>query len=124
MEKFITATKETREQITKAFRGISRQTIWRALHFEDMNKGTDTERRIRKMALNRGGIVMVVSPEMETMYDADGYMRQYFPNGAMLEASKETGQVTVFDRSGNVAMRAEYVLITKLLEIQRFAKSL
>ncbi len=124
MEKFITATKETREQITKAFRGISRQTIWRALHFEDMNKGTDTERRIRKMALNRGGIVMVVSPEMETMHDADGYMRQYFPNGAMLEASKETGQVTVFDRSGNVAMRAEHVLITKLLEIQRFAKSL
>ena len=124
MEKFITATKETREQITKAFRGISRQTIWRALHFEDMNKGTDTERRIRKMALNRGGIVMVVRPEMETMHDADGYMRQYFPNGAMLEACKETGQVTVFDRSGNVAMRAEQVLITKLLEIQRFAKSL
>lgn len=124
MEKFITATKETRELITKAFRGISRQTIWRALHFEDMNKGTDTERRIRKMALNRGGIVMVVSPEMETVHDADGYMRQYFPNGAMLEACKETGNVVVYDRNGNKKLSCEHVLITKLLEIQRFAKSL
>lgn len=124
MEKFITATKETREHITKAFRGISRQTLWRALHFEDMDKGTETERWIRKMALNRGGIVMVVSPEMETMHDADGYMRQYFPNGAMLEACKTSGQVTVFDRAGNVALRADHVLITKLVEIQRFAKSL
>ncbi len=124
MEKFITATKETREQITKAFRGISRQTLWRALHFEDINKGSDTERRIRKMALNRGGIVMVVNPEMETMHDSDGYMRQYFPNGAMLEACKETGQVTVFDRKGNVVVREEHVLIAKLLEIQGIAKSL
>ncbi len=110
--------------ITKAFRGISRQTIWRALHFEDMSKGTDTERRIRKMALNRGGIVMVVSPEMDTMHDADGYMRQYFPNGAMLEACKETGNVVVYDRNGNKKLSCDHVLVAKLLEIQQFAKSL
>ena len=124
MEKFITATKETREQITKAFRGLSRQTLWRALHFEDINKGTDTERRIRKMALNRGGIIMVVSPEMETMHDADGYMRQYFPNGAMLEADKTTGDVKVYDRNGNVTLSVEHTKISKLNEIQHHAKSL
>lgn len=124
MEKFITATKETREMITKAFRGISRQTLWRALHFEDIEKGTETERKIRKMALNRGGVVMVVSPEMETVHDADGFMRQYFPNGAMLEADKATGLVKVYDRSGNVMLTAEHVRISKLLEIQRYAKSL
>ena len=124
MEKFITATKETREQITKAFRGISRQTLWRALHFDDINKGTDTERKIRKMALNRGGIVMVVCPEMETMHDADGYMRQYFPNGAMLEADKTTGLVKVYDRNGNVTLSEEHGKISKLDEIQRHAKSL
>lgn len=124
MEKFITATKETREAITKAFRGISRQTLWRALRFEDIAKGTDTERRIRKMALNRGGIVMVVSPEIETMHDADGYMRQYFSNGAMLEACKTTGKVTVYDRCGNVKLQADHVLISELREIQEFAKDL
>lgn len=124
MEKFITATKETREQITKAFRGISRQTLWRALHFEDINKGTDTERKIRKMALNRGGVVMVVSPAIETVHDVDGFMRQYFPNGAMLEANKITGVVKVYDRNGNVTLTAEHVRISKLIEIQRHAKSL
>lgn len=124
MEKFITATKETREAITKAFRGISRQTLWRALHFEEMDKGTKTERKIRKMALERGGIVMVVSPEMETMHDADGCMRQYFPNGAMLEADKTTGHVTVYDRDGNISLTAEHVLLSKLVEIQRHAKTL
>ncbi|TGG40517.1 hypothetical protein [Duncaniella freteri] len=124
MERFITATKETRELITKAFRGISRQTLWRALYFEDINKGTDTERKIRKMALNRGGIIMVVSPEMETMHDADGYMRQYYPNGVMLEADKTTGDVKVYDRDGNVSLSVEHAKISKLNEIQHHAKSL
>lgn len=123
MEKFITATKETRELITKAFRGISRQTLWRALHFEDMAKGTDTERRIRKMALNRGGVVMVVTPEMETMHDADGFMRQYFPNEAMIEADKTTGTVTLFFKGEPVA-QYEKPLISDLLDIQERAKSL
>ncbi len=123
MEKFITASKETRELIIKAFRGISRQTLWRALHFEDMAKGTDTERRIRKMALNCGGVVMVVTPEMETMHDADGYMRQYFPNGAMIEADKSTGIVTVMLR-GELVEQYEKPLISDLLDIQNRAKSL
>ena len=124
MEKFITATKETREQITKAFRGISRQTLWRALHFGDINKGTDTERKIRKMALNRGGVVMVVSPAMETFHDATGFMRQYFPNGAMLEANKITGVVKVYDRDGKITLSEEIEELSKLIEIQRHAKSL
>lgn len=124
MEKFITATKETREQIAKAFRGISRQTIWRALHFKDMNKGTDTELRIREMALTRGGIIMSVSPEMETMHDADGYMRQYFSNGAMLEACKETGVVEIRDRRGNVKGEWKSVKLTELKAIQEVAQSL
>lgn len=123
MEKFITATKETREYITKAFRGISRQTLWRALHFEDMDKGTDTERRIRKMALNRGGMVMVVSPEMETMHDADGYMRQYFPNGAMLEADKRTGEIVLFHRGVKIATYM-HPMVKDIPAIQEHAKSL
>lgn len=123
MEKFITATKETREHIIKAFRGISRQTLWRALHFEDMAKGTDTERRIRKMALNRGGIVMVVSPEMETMHVADGYMRQYFPNGAMIEADKATGTITLIFKGVEIA-KYENPRVSNLMDIQERAKSL
>jgi antitoxin component YwqK of YwqJK toxin-antitoxin module len=67
---------------------------------------------------------MVVSPEMETMHDADGYMRQYYPNGVMLEADKTTGDVKVYDRDGNVSLSVEHAKISKLNEIQHHAKSL
>ena len=123
MDHFITATKETREFITKTFRGISRQTLWRALRFEDINKVTATERKIRKMALNRGGIVMVTAPQMETMHDADGFMRQYFPNGAMLEADKATGVVTIYDRNGEVIAEQQNVAINQIPELQNKAKN-
>ena len=123
MEKFITATKETRELITKAFSGISRQTLWRAFHFEDINKGTDTERKIRKMALNCGGIVKVVNPECETIHDADGYMRQYFPNGAMIEADKTTGKISLLCK-GEIIAEYENPRISYLKDIQSRAESL
>lgn len=57
---------------------------------------TDTIRRIQKAARERGGIVMAVAPVMETLHDHDNVIRQYFPNGALLEISKNdsTGVVT------------------------------
>ena len=123
MEHFITATKETREFITKAFRGISRQTLWRALRFDDINKGTATERRIRKMALNRGGIIMVTAPQMETMHDADGYMRQYFPNGVMLECDKNTGRVDII-KDGKSVKNYQHVMLDQFPAIQAEAQSM
>lgn len=42
-----------------------------------MNDGNDLAKKIRSLALQRGGIVMVEAPEMDTLHDADGYMRQY-----------------------------------------------
>ncbi|MBD5323160.1 MAG: hypothetical protein HDS01_10405 [Bacteroides sp.] len=128
MEKFITATKETRELITKAFSGISRQTLWRALHFEDINKGTDTERKIRKMALNCGGIVKVVSPECETIHDTteDGrqIMRQVFKNGATLRVDKKTGETWITNRRGETVVNKQCVSIPQLSEIQGIAENL
>ena len=121
MEKFITATAETRSKIEKVFK-VGPQTVWRALRYK--GKGTDTERRIRKMAIECGGIVMVVVPEMETMYDADGYMRQYFPNGAMLEIDKTSGFAAIISPKGK---RHSVTLIRDIAEIttlQNVAKSL
>ncbi len=121
MEKYITATAETRSKIEKTFK-VGPQTVWRALRYK--GKGTDTEKRIRKMALECGGITMVVAPEEETMHDADGYMRQYFPNGAMLEIDKTSGFAAIISPKGK---RHSVTLIRDLAEIaplQKVAKSL
>ena len=73
MKKQVTVTKENREFLEKAFK-VSSVMIWKALTFES---DTDLARKIRKLAIERGGIEMCFCPVLETMHDSDGYMRQY-----------------------------------------------
>lgn len=54
MKKQVTVTKENREFLEKAFK-VSSVMIWKALTFES---DTDLARRIRKLAIERGGIEM------------------------------------------------------------------
>ncbi len=121
MEKFITATADTRSKIEKVF-GVGPQTVWRALRYK--GKGTDTERKIRKMALENGGITMVVVPEMETMHDADGYMRQYFPNGAMLEIDKQSGFAVIVSPKGERGHETIINHTSEIIPLQKIAESL
>lgn len=121
MEKFITATAETRNKIEKVF-GVGPQTVWRALRYK--GKNTDTERKIRKMALECGGITMVVVPEMEMMHDADGYMRQYFPNGAMLEIDKHSGFAAIVNPNGKQQSVSLIRTFSEITSLQNIAKAL
>lgn len=121
MEKFITATAETRRKIEKVF-GVGQQTVWRALRFK--GKDTDTERRIRKMALENGGIIMITAPAMETMHDADGYMRQYFPNGAMLEINKSNAYAVIISPKGNTHCGEIITNLKQIFVLQDAAKTL
>ena len=63
MKKQVTVTKENREFLEKAFK-VSSVMIWKALTFES---DTDLARRIRKLAVERGGIEMCFCPVLETM---------------------------------------------------------
>ena len=67
MKKYIHIQKEDREFIAKAF-DITERTIFNATHYTDMNEGTDLMKKIRALALQRGGIVMVEAPEWEVLY--------------------------------------------------------
>lgn len=119
MKKYIHVTNEDRSFLAKLF-GVSSVTVWKALRYEG---DTGTLRKIRKAAIERDGIIMSVSPLMETLHDADGYMRQYFPNGALLEVNKEddTAQV-IFN--GKVTKRYEQVLPSGIWEMQKYAATL
>lgn len=122
MERYIHITKTDREFIAKSF-GISERTVRNAIRFDEGRGNSELAARIRKLAIERGGIVMVVAPEIETFYDYDKVMRQYCPNGALIEIDRKdsSGQV-IF--KGETVKTYEHVTLSDIDEIQAFASAL
>ena len=88
MKRYIHIKKEDREFIMASLK-VTERMVYYALRFEGERGNTDLARKIRKLAMERGGIIMIVIPEIETLYDSDDYMRQYLPNGVLLEFQKK-----------------------------------
>jgi hypothetical protein len=122
MKKYIHIKREDREFIAKAF-GITERSVFNAIRFDDRRGETELARKVRKLAMERGGIVMVEIPEIETLHDADGYMRQYLPNDVLLEFSREDGGCDVFHK-GMKVRHYENVLVRDIPEIQNWALTL
>lgn len=122
MKKYIAVTRETREFLIEAFQ-TNKMAVWRALTFADRGGDSPRARKIRKLAQQRGGVLMVVSSEMETMHDADNCMRQYFPNGVMLECDKSTGSVDII-KDGQSVKNYQHVMLDQLPAIQGEAQSM
>lgn len=121
-KRYIHIMKEDREFIMKSL-GVTERTVLNAIRFDEKRGNSDTAKRIRKLAMSRGGIVMVVNPEIGTLFDADNYMRQYFPNGALIELDKKAGTGDVLFK-GERAGHYENVLLRDIEEIQAFASAL
>jgi len=119
MKKYIDITKSVRQDIKKAF-GVTEQMISYALRFEPKNGMSDTAARIRCYALQKGGVVMVVGKEVETIHDAVGYMRQYFPNGAVIEIDKSSGNTTLSYR-GETIVSFDNIKVRELPSLQTVA---
>ncbi len=122
MEKYIAVTKENREFLIKAFK-TTKMAVWRALTFAERGGDSPRARKIRKLAQERGGVLMVASPAMKTMHDADNFMRQYFPNGVMLECDKSTGRVDII-KDGDVVKGYDNVMLDQLPAIQAEAQAM
>lgn len=121
MKKYIHIQKADREFIAKVF-GITERTIFNAIHFEDMNDGNDLAKKIRSLALQRGGIVMVEAPEWEVLHDADGYMR-YYCGDVLLEFSKQEPVCDVYQR-GKKVRHFDNVMTSDIQGIQDWAATL
>lgn len=119
MKKQVTVTKENREFLEKAFK-VSSVMVWKALTFES---DTNLARKIREVAKKRGGVTVVTLPELETMHDSDGYMRQYLPNGVMLEFNKDSGSCDAFFK-GKSVQHYEQVMVSEIEGIQNWAMTL
>ena len=116
MKKYIHVKKEDREFLAKVF-GITPRMVFNAVHFES---DSELARKVRKLAMDRGGIVMVEAPEAETLFDADGYMRQYLPGGVLLEFKYSDNSCTVFVK-GEERRRFDDVHVSDIPYIQEFA---
>lgn len=122
MKKYIDITKAVRQDIKKAF-GVTEQTISYALRFDPTNGMSDKAKRIRSYALQKGGTMMVVGKEVETIHDCDGYMRQYFPNKSAIEVDKNTGNATLF-WNGEALVSFENIKVRELVSLQHTAQIL
>lgn len=122
MEKYIHVTKDVRLYLAKTF-NVSDKTVWNALNFDKKRGEPDCAKRIRKFALQKGGIVMVVVPEVEVLYDYDGVISQYFPNGAKLESNKNTGDTELLYK-GECVGRWDNIKLCDMDTIQQLAAGL
>ena len=122
MEKYIAVTKEDREFLARAFK-VTERTVFNAIRFDEGRGSSELVKRIRKAAMERGGVVMVAVPEMETIFNSDNYMRQYLPNGAMLEFNMEDDSGDVWFK-GERVRHYESVRISDIKDIQRWATAL
>lgn len=78
-KRVIEVTKETRDFLQQAF-DVTGTMVWYALNFDEKRGQSDLAKRIRNLALQKGGVVLNIGPEIETIHSADGRMRQYFPH--------------------------------------------
>lgn len=122
MKKYIHITKEDREFIAKAFK-VSERSVLNAIRFDEKRGDSDKAKRIRKLAFERGGILMAVIPMIETFHDYDKVIRQYCPNGALIELDRNDGKGYVIFK-GETVKTYENVQLTEIDGIQEFASSL
>ena len=116
----IVVTKEDRAFLMKLF-GVTNQTIYNALDLDKPEVGV--RGRIRKAALERGGVVMVTLPEMETIHTADGRMIQRFGNGAVLTFYRADGHGELWHK-GQLILSHSHVGVMDIFALQDMARNL
>ena len=94
MRKQILTDNETKAFLIKTFQ-CARQAVWQALTFQ---RNSDQARRIRHLALQRGGkLTDGYAPKCETSYEeGEKTMTQRFGSRVKIVAYSETGNVSVF----------------------------
>ena len=124
MKKYIKISTKEKEWIMQAF-DVSLVMVNHALGFDKKRGNSDLAKRIRKLALHRGGVLMNELPAFETIHNtAAGEMVQPFENGAKLVMVWTTGNVKVFNKKGELCRDIHINTIEELTNAQCFAASL
>lgn len=122
MRQYIHVTKEVREKLIKIF-GCTERMLFYALHFDEKRGHSELAKKIRVAAYENYGVLMNEVPAMETLHDSDDYMRQYLPNGVLLEFNKNNGNGDVYLR-GELVRHYENLLCTDIKDVQAYGMTL
>ena len=112
MKRYIHIRKQDRLKIAKAFM-VTERTVFNAIIYDSERGNSDLARKIRKAAIECGGIPMVEAPEVETLHDNDNYIRM----------DKTAGTCDVWLR-GEKVRRYENVAVNQINDIQCWAGAL
>ena len=124
MKKYIKISGKEKEWIEMAL-GVSRSMVDFALHYDAKRGNSDLAKRIRMLALHRGGVLMNELPAFETIHNTTtGEMVQPFENGAKLVMVWATGNVKVFNKKGELCRDIHINTIEELTNAQCFAAAL
>lgn len=121
MAKRITLKAEDRKFVLSAMK-VSSVALWKALTYRS---DSDLSKRLRQLAMEHGGVVVdeIQEKDPTTLHDSDGWMRQYYANGASVEMCKKDGHAEVWMR-GQMVARYENVKVSEIDCIQQMARLL
>ena len=124
MKKYIKISGKEKEWIGTAL-NVSPSMVDFALHFDAKRGNGDLAKRIRKLALHRGGVLMNELPAFETIHNTTtGEMVQPFENGAKLVMVWATGSLKIFNNKGELCRDIHINTIEELTNAQCFAAAL
>lgn len=110
-------TRSQREFLAKAF-GVTKEMVSYALNFHPVKGQSDLAKKIRRLAVQRGGFELVTAPASEVVHDSENVMLQHFANGWMWEGDKTTGVLELKNEKGEVVERIEGALLTDIKAVQ------
>lgn len=119
VKRHIAATPAQRADLSKRYH-VTPQSVGRALHYE---RDSAKAQRIRNAAKNDGCIEYITAPMCETIHDACGMMRQYFPKKVVIEVNKANGHCVLL-KDEQPIKSWDNVTITMLEAIQKEAAQL
>lgn len=116
MKKYIKISTKEKEWIMQVF-DVSLVMVNHALGFDKKRGNSDLAKRIRKLALHRGGVLVNELPVFETIHNSNGVMRQSFPNGAEIMVDTSAGFVDLHDKKGTLVKALNECSIKQLYEL-------
>ena len=117
MKKVITVTREQRDFLCRAFK-VTKVMVSYALNFHPVKGQSELAKKIRRLAVERGGYMLVTAPASEVVFDYDGVFKQFFENGWMWEGNLHTGLLEIKDEKGDVVERIENATLTDIETMQ------
>ena len=118
MKKVISVTREQRDFLCRTFK-VTKVMVSYALKFHPVKGQSDLAKKIRRLAVQRGGYMLVTAPASEVVFDYDGVFKQFFENGWMWEGNLHTGLLEIKDEKGDVVERIENAYITDINSVQK-----